>query len=190
MSIATDIAERLANMPEASAVSMRVSINTYFDVIQGLLDNFLKLKNLEAIYITCTIPSAPIINALQMLEIDLSKVYFVDCVSNVLMSKEKKNKHVYYVESPTMLENIIIKVEYLHKKTGGGKKLVLLDSINSLAIHNNPKILSEFLHILVNNLRAKNAYSVIFSLAEQSSEEITNMTNFVCDDTIIVEESE
>lgn len=192
MSIATDISERMSNLPESSAISVRLSINTYFDVIQGLLANFAPNKGLQSIYITSTIPAQPIINALRLLEVNTDKIYFIDCVSNVLMSKTQDLSNVYFVESATMLENLILKVEYLLKKLGGdkGSQLVMLDSINSLAIHNNSKILSEFLHILVNNLRAKNVYTVILSLAEQSDEEINNMTSFVCDDTIIIEESE
>ncbi|MCK4444924.1 MAG: hypothetical protein KAW09_10285, partial [Thermoplasmata archaeon] len=60
--------------------------------------------------------------------------------------------------------------------------------INSMAIHNSTKLLSEFLHILVNNLRAKGAYTIIFSMEEYESEEITNMMNLVCDETITAAE--
>ena len=149
-------------------------------------------KDLECIYITSTIPADSIITALKVLEIDLSRIYFIDCIAHILMGTSRTEENVYYVESPTMLEDIMLKVEYLIKltKDSGRGKLVLLDSINSLAIHNNTKILSEFLHVLVNNLRSKEAYTIILSIMEQSNEEISNLTNFVCDDTIIIEESE
>jgi KaiC/GvpD/RAD55 family RecA-like ATPase len=91
------------------------------------------------------------------------------------------------VESPTMLENIMLKVEFLMRSIEG-KKIVLLDSINSLAIHNNTKILSEFLHIMVNNLRAKEAYTVILSVEEQSTEEINNMLGLICDESLMFTE--
>jgi len=189
MSIALDVAERLSAMPEASAIAIRLNVNTYFDVIQGIMDNFAAQKQLQTIYITATLPSQPIIEALEMLEIDLTNVHFIDSVANILMSKGDKRNDVFYVESPTMLENLILKVEYLLKKTSPEQKtVVLLDAINSLAIHNNPKILSEFMHILVNNLRSKHVYTIILSLSEHSNQEIDNMTSFVCDDTIIVEE--
>ena len=83
-----------------------------------------------------------------------------------------------------MLENIMLKVEYLLRKHEDRKALVVLDSINSLAIHNNTKILSEFLHILVNNLRSRGAYTVIFSMQEYETEEIRNMLVLVSDETI------
>ena len=190
MAVSLDIAERLSAMPESSAVAMQINVNSYFDVLRGIMSNFARAKNLEVIYITITIPSHSIMSALSVLEIDMEDVYFVDAISRIMMGPTSKSKHVLYVESPTMLENIMLKVEYLTQRKGGKDrgKVVVLDSINSLAIHNNNKILSEFLHVLVNNLRSKNAYTIILSVDEQQSEELMNMTNFVCDDTIIVED--
>jgi len=192
LSIAIDIADRMAGMPESSTIAMRIKVDTYFDILQGLLDNFLREKDLECIYITSTIPAQSIINALKVLDIDIDRIHFVDCVAHILMGAAREGDNINYVESPTMLEDIMLKVEYLMKltKDSGKGKLVLLDSINSLSIHNSTKILSEFLHVMVNNLRSKNAYTVILTISEQSNEDINNITNYVCDDTIIVEESE
>src|SRR5437899_10684788 len=83
-----------------------------------------------------------------------------------------------------MLENIMLKVEFLLRKNPDRSALVVLDSINSLAIHNNTKILSEFLHILVNNLRARGAYTVIISMQEYETEEIRNMLVLVSDEAL------
>ena len=60
----------------------------------------------------------------------------------------------------------------------------MIDSINSLAIHNNNWILSEFLHILVSGLRARNVYTIILSVEEHSTPEINTMVNLVCDQGI------
>ena len=103
-----------------------------------------------------------------------------------------QSDHIIYVESPTMLENIMLKVEYLSRieeiKNKGA--IVLLDSINSMAIHNNPKILSEFLHIFVNSVRTKSFYTAIMAMDESGSEEVNNLVNFVCDATISVDAPE
>lgn len=162
---------------------MVIKVDDYLDAMRGTMDAFLLEKDLSAIYITSTIPSQSIKNVLTILEIEMSRIYFVDCISHIMMGTAVRSEHVSFVESPTMLENIMLKVEYLMRSIEG-KKLVLLDSINSLAIHNNTKILSEFLHILVNNLRAKEAYTLILSVEEQSSEEISNMLGLVCDESL------
>ena len=183
-SVTAEVAEKLSTLPEASAVAMRLKAEQYFDTIQGLLDRFASKKDLEVVYVTSTIPSQSIISALEVLEIPLDHIWFVDCISQIMMSQSKRHAHAIVVESPTMLENIMLKVEYLLRKHPDRSALVVLDSINSLAIHNNTKILSEFLHILVNNLRSRGAYTVIFSMQEYETDEIRNMLVLVSDETI------
>ena len=188
MTVASEISDKLQRLPEASAVALRLRAEQYFDAIQGMVDLFAPKKDLDVIYVTTTVPSQSILNALEGLEIPLEHIWFVDCISQIMMSTEKRHPHAIQVESPTMLENIMLKVEFLLRKNEGRNALVVLDSINSLAIHNNTKILSEFLHILVNNLRARGAYTAIFSMQEYETDEIRNMLVLVSDDGLQVPE--
>jgi KaiC/GvpD/RAD55 family RecA-like ATPase len=185
--LAGEIAGRLRDLPDTSAVALIIKIDDYLDAMRATLDTFIVEKDLSAIYITSTIPSKSIKNVLNILEVDMNRIHFVDCISHIMMGTAVRAEHVHFVESPTMLENIMLKVEFLMRSIEG-KKLVLLDSINSLAIHNNTKILLEFLHIMVNNLRAKEAYTLILSVEEQSSEEINNMLGLVCDESLVLTE--
>ena len=184
VSVTAEVAEKLRALPDSSAIAMRLKSEQYFDAIQGMIDRFAMKKDLEVVYVTSTIPSQSIINALEVLEIPMDHIWFVDCISQIMMSQEKRHPHAIIVESPTMLENIMLKVEFLLRRVPERNALVVLDSINSLAIHNNTKILSEFLHILVNNLRSRGAYTVIFSMQEYETEEIRNMLVLVSDETI------
>ena len=189
MAVASDIIASLEAAPDSSAFALLTGVETYLDVIRACLDGFGKDQEISRIYITITIPAQSIINVLKILEIDMENIYFVDAVSHTMMSGTEQLDRVYFVESPTMLENIMLKVEYLMRSVEG-RKMILLDSINTLAIHNNVKILSEFLHILVNNLRAKEANTIILSVDEQTPEDILNMLNLVCDELIEVDNPE
>ena len=184
INVTTEVAEKLTALPDSSAIAMRLKGDQYFEAIQGMIDRFASKKGLEVVYVTSTIPSQSIINALEVLEIPMDHIWFVDCISQIMMSQAKRHAHAIIVESPTMLENIMLKVEFLLRKHSDRNALVVLDSINSLAIHNNTKILSEFLHILVNNLRSRGAYTVIFSMQEYETEEIRNMLVLVSDESI------
>jgi KaiC/GvpD/RAD55 family RecA-like ATPase len=188
VNVATEVNDKLLRLPEASAVALRLKADQYFDAIQGMLDLFAGKKDLNVIYITSTVPSQSIINALEVLEVSMDHIWFIDCISQIMMSTEKRHPHAISVESPTMLENLMLKVEFVLRKNPDRKALVILDSINSLAIHNNTKILSEFLHILVNNLRSRGAYSVIFSMQEYETDEIRNMLVLVSDEMVEVGE--
>ncbi len=188
MTVSTEISDKLAALPEASAVTLRLKSAQYFDAIQGMLDVFAPKKDLNVIYVTSTVPAHSIINALEVLEVSMDHIWFIDCISQIMMSKEKPHAHAISVESPTMLENLMLKVEFVLRRNPERNALVILDSINSLAIHNSTKVLSEFLHILVNNLRAQGAYSVIFSMQEYETDEIRNMLVLVSDELLELDE--
>jgi len=184
LSVSAEVSEKLSGLPVASAVALHLKADQYFDAIQGMIDRFATKKDLEVVYVTSTIPSQSILNAMEALEISVEHIWFVDCITQIMMSQAKRHSHSIVVESPTMLENIMLKVEFLLRKNPDRNALVVLDSINSLAIHNNTKILSEFLHILVNNLRARGAYTVIISMQEYETEEIRNMLVLVSDESV------
>ncbi|MBE0519319.1 MAG: hypothetical protein IH630_08895 [Thermoplasmata archaeon] len=180
------IAAQLSELSPGSAVSLQMSVDSYLEVMRGVLDIFARKKDMDTIYVTATISFEAIKRVLDALDIDTSRMYFVDCISHIMMgtAAAQKDEHASLVESPTMLENIMLKVEYLIRMSPSKNKLVVLDSINSLSIHNNNWILSEFLHILVSGLRAKDAYTIILSVEEHSTPEIVNLVNLVADQVI------
>jgi KaiC/GvpD/RAD55 family RecA-like ATPase len=184
--VAQLIADELAEAPPSSAVSLQMSIDHYLEVLRGVLDLFASKKGADVIYVTSTISFEAIKRVLAALDIDTSRISFVDCISHMTMgaASGQMDERTALVESPTMLENVMLKVEYLIRLSDAAEKIVVVDSINSLAIHNNNWILSEFLHILVSGLRARNVYTVILSVEEHSTPEINNMVNLVCDQGI------
>ncbi len=185
MSISRDIVKQIKELPPSAAIALNTNVDGYIEVLRAALDMLPADLDLECIYITTSLPSQSIQHVLKLLEVDMDRVHFIDCISQIMVGATTNDPRIQYVESPTMLENIMIKVEYLTRRSNK-PNLVLLDSMNSLAIHNNIKILSEFLHIMVNNLRAKEAYTLIMYLEEEGAEEIARMLNLVCDASIDV----
>jgi len=181
-----ELLNKLETLEPGSAIALKFDIESYFDVITTITDDFVDDKGMNVIYETSTIPAGSILELLKAMEISLDPLNFVDAVSYMTMGADSRSLGVTFVESPTMLENIMLKIEYLLKKHPADQNTVVLDSINSLAIHNDTKILAEFLHILISSLRAHDCYTIILSVAEQESEDIDNILAMVCDDIIEV----
>ena len=57
-------------------------------------------------------------------------------------------------------------------------------------MHNDPALISEFLHYFVNNLRGRGIRTVILSIAGQTAEEIENILRLVCDETVVLKGEE
>lgn len=181
-----ELDEKLNSLEPGSAIALKFDVDAYFELITKITNGFVDEKDMQVIYTTATIPATSILGWLNTMEIDLGPINFVDAVSYMTMGAAEKTAEVSFVESPTMLENIMLKIEYLLKKFPHEENTIVLDSINSLAIHNDTEMLAEFLHILVSNLRSSDCYTLILSVAEQESEDIDNMLAMACDDFIEV----
>ncbi len=190
MTLASRVASELEEMPPSAAVSLQVGVDYYLDAIRAVVDIYAAKRDVDVIYVTATISYQAIADILKALEIDASKVHFVDCISHSMMGSSMQGGQVLFVESPTMLENIMLKTEYLLRKSEAKEKLVLLDSVNSLAIHNSNNVLTEFLHIFVSSLRSRSVNTLILTVIEHTTPELNNMVNLVCDSVIRVKEEE
>jgi hypothetical protein len=56
--------------------------------------------------------------------------------------------------------------------------------VNSLAIHNPPELLSEFFHILLNNLKSRQVLTLVLETTDEEAAAIDQMLNLVVDETI------
>lgn len=182
MSITSSIVDKLDELPPASSLALYVSVNTYFDALRAIVDIFATKHDLYVFYISSTMPSKNIVGLLEILGVDTSRIFFVDTISHLMANAGEISDRFLYIESPTMLENVMLKIDYLHRKYGDKRTIVVLDSVNSMAIHNDLKILSEFLHIFVTSLRSWESYMVIISMKEQNTQDIVSMMNLICDD--------
>src|SRR5207245_4823028 len=113
LGVSAEVSEKLSALPVASAVALHLKADQYFDAIQGLIDRFATKKDLEVIYVTSTIPSQSILNAMEALEIPVEHIWFVDCITQIMMYQAKRHPHSNVVEYQTMLETSMMKVDDL-----------------------------------------------------------------------------
>jgi len=175
------VAEKLEEVGPAVAMALEIKIDNYFDVVRGIIDDFAAKKGLITVYITASVPSSALNGALQALEVNTNGLMFVDCVSHSLMGSIQRIENTAYVESPTMLENIILKVEYFSRIAEGRKMVVVIDSFNSFAMSSEHKMLSEFLTVLMTSLKAKEAYPIVLTIPDQLKPDLKEMLTMVCD---------
>ncbi len=190
MGVSSKVIGKLEELPPASSVAINTGVDSYFDVLRALVDVFATRHDLYVFYISSTIPSKSIQNLFELLGIDSSRVFFVDTISHLMKGNTEHSDRFLYIESPTMLEYIMLKIEYLLQKYKDKKAMVILDSVNSMSIYNGYKIMSEYLHMFVTSLRSWDAYMVMISMKGQNSAETQSMLNMVCDEIYDVEEGE
>jgi hypothetical protein len=86
-----------------------------------------------------------------------------------------------YIESPTMLESILLNIALLERRLKSKRRFVLFDSINGLNIYSEPKVLREFINVLGNSMRIKEIYSMLMTVKEQTGDELAAALELLSD---------
>lgn len=191
--VAVDVERVVRNSLEEAApnaaVALMSDLNFYFQTMKAVVEWAAKAGK-KVIYVTSTIPSSVIQQQLEAEGVEVSHIYFVDCISFIVGSTGEETQRTIFVESPTMLENIMLKVEAWLKQIGTKNVVLFLDAMNTLAMHNDEKALSEFSYYLVNSLRVRQVQTVVLSIHEQTPEDLEVVLKLVCDSGIDVHDED
>ncbi|MGD9962686.1 MAG: hypothetical protein AB7S97_02130, partial [Thermoplasmata archaeon] len=68
--VAGNIARQLNELSPGSAVSLQMSVDSYLDVMSGVIDLYAGKRDMDTIYVTATISFEAIKRVMQALEID------------------------------------------------------------------------------------------------------------------------
>ncbi len=177
------IAATLKENENSLAISLITDISNYFTAMKEVV-KYTQDEGLKCVYITATIPSTVIAEQLASEDISTDHVHFVDCISFMVGKSPEEDKRVIYIESPTMIETIVLKVHTTIKMLGDDPKLVFLDSVNTLSLHNDEKVMQEFVHYLINALRVRKIPSVVLSIVDQTPEDLEIILKLICDEVI------
>lgn len=185
-----ELGERLRGVPPGSAVAVKLDAREYADhyfaVLNGALRDLGGDPGTHTIYVAVTSPATFVWNIAQALEVPADRLSFVDAISHLMMHFADPLPNATYVESPRALEEIMLRIEYLLKRFPHPRSIVVLDSVNSLAIHNPPELLSEFLHILLNNLKSRQVLTLVLATSDEQAASVEQLLNVVVDETIDV----
>jgi len=185
-----DIGERLRTLPAGSAVAVKLDAREYADhyfaVLNATLRDLGSETGVHTIYVAVTSPAAFVWSLAQALDVPADRISFVDAISHLMMRFSDALPNATYVESPRALEEIMLRIEYLLRRFPHPRSVVVIDSVNSLAIHNPPELLSEFLHILINNLKGRQALTLVLETSDEQAASVEQLLNLVVDETIDV----
>ena len=183
-----EIGERLRALTGGSAVALRLDPHEYADHYFAALTATLRDASVDTdahtIFVSVTNPAALVWSLAQALDVPADRLDFVDAISHIMMNYRDPLPNASYVESPRMLEDIMLRVEYLLRKHPSTHPIVVIDSVNSLAIHNPPDLLTEFFHILLNNLKSRQVLTVLLAVSDDSTSALEQMLNLVVDEGI------
>ena len=185
-----DLSEQLREAASGSSLALRLGSKDYAEnyvaTLQATLRDASAGTKAHTIFVSVTNPASLVNDLVVALDVPQASISYVDAISHIMMNYRDPLPNASYIESPRMLEDIMLRIEFLLRKFPKPRQLVVIDSVNTLAIHNPPDLLSEFFHIMLNNLKARQVLSVLLTTSDENSPFIEQILQLVVDDTIDV----
>ncbi|MBT4070081.1 MAG: hypothetical protein HOL72_03285 [Euryarchaeota archaeon] len=179
------IAEQLTEVALNSAVQVRCGNSNAFMVTASTMVPLMQMFEMGGVYISGSRSAIEMIEAFETIGIDVSHIQFIDLVSSgVLGGTDVDRPNIHFVDSPIMLESILLRTLYLLRTTANERNFIILDSVNSLAIYNEDRMLAEYLHTFINTFRQREVLSVIINVPDQTSPLVLSNLDLYCTDLI------
>lgn len=179
------IAEQLTQVSLNSAVQVRVGAANSFMVTASTIIPLMQMFEMGGVYISASRGAVEIIQAFEAIGIDVSHIQFLDLVSSgILGGTDVPYPNVTFVDSPIMLESILLRTLYTLRTVNTPRNFVFLDSVNALSIYNDERMLAEYLHTFINTFRQREVLSVILNVPDQTPPLVLSNLDTYCTDIV------
>ena len=179
------IAEQLTEVSLNSSVQVRCGNSNAFMVTASTMIPLMQMFEMGGVYICATRGAVEIIEGFEAIGVDVSNIQFVDLVSSgILGGTDVSYPNITFVDSPIMLESVLLKTLYILRISSNERNFVLIDSVNALAIYNEERMLAEYLHTFINTFRQREVLSVILNVPDQVPPTVLSNLDLYCTDLI------
>ena len=179
------IAEQLTQVALGSSVQVRMSSSNAFAVTASTMIPLMQMFEMGGVYISASRGAVEIIQAFEAIGVDVSGIHFLDLVSSgVLGGTDVPYSNITFVDSPIMLESIMLRTRYTLRTVNNQRNFVFLDSVNALAIYNDDRMLAEYLHTFINTFRQREVLSVILNVPDQTPPLVLANLDTYCTDLV------
>ena len=179
------ITDQLTEVSLNSALQVRCGNSNAFMVTASTMIPLLQMFEMSGVYISASRGAAEIIQAFESIGVDVSHIQFIDLVSSgILGGTSVPYSNVHFVDSPIMLESVLLRTLYILKTTNHERNFVFLDSVNALAIYNEDRMLAEYLHTFINTFRQQDVLSVILNVPDQTPPLVLSNLDLYCTDLV------
>lgn len=178
------IENELNSLPDGGIVLIETNVENASDINPTLI-RILTEKNLKGIVISASRPYTNLLSLYEKSDIKIANIFFLDCVSQSKDSPQKKASNVLFLENISDLTHILISVDETIKKRKD-IRFILIDSINTMLIHNKPEIFARFVHSLMTKMRLKSINGLLIAFEDEANKEVRAEIAQLCDKVIKV----
>ncbi|MBI4361862.1 MAG: hypothetical protein HY558_01670 [Euryarchaeota archaeon] len=177
------IAKELRGLPDGWSVLLETRAENALEVALAAL-RVMTDKGYRGIVVSATRPYANLSGLYRESDIDLKRVFVIDCISKSQNPRIVDADNVHYLDGVSVT-SVGVSLHRLMDTVHGGKFL-LLDSINTLLIHNQPDIFAKFIHSTLSRLRMNKVNCILLSFGGERTQEVRAEVAQLCDKVIAI----
>ena len=177
------IEKELNSLPDGGIALIETNVENANQLNLAIM-KILSEKNHKGFILSASRPYSNLLGLYKKSNIKTENLFFLDCVSKNGTTKQDKANNVLYIENLSDLTHILISIDETIKRIK--VKYILIDSINTMLIHNKQDIFARFLHSLMTKLRLKSINGLLISFEDEKNKEIRAEIAQLCDKVIKV----
>jgi len=143
----------LEGLPKQFILLLVVTQKNYAAPNTDLLKNFINDKGVVTIYLTVNRPCQNLEEFLKEKGVDTTNFFFLDAISEEVIGPLPSKNNCIYIDSPKDLTSLSIGIVTAFEKTKGKDRFLFLDSLSTLMIYNDPRVVKKFIHFLTAKMR-------------------------------------
>ncbi len=181
--------EQLSTVPQMleesdpGFLTLTMQPDDYYDVLRGVMRHGSQ-NDTPTIMVSMSLSEMALRNTMEKLEEPMGHVQLIDCMSEMVMSPKTGTSR--YVESPRLLEMVLLAIER-GIRGSDGPCFIIIDSINSLIMHNSRERTMAFLEVLYNRVNLAGHKLALLHLAKDDDGLSIPNLRLISDRTLVIE---
>jgi len=181
------IEKELTDLPKHFIVLIVSTSGHYLQNNLEILKILLNEKKQSGIYINVSRSCDNISEMMVSNGIEISRLFFIDCITLTSGFKSDKKDSVMYVNSPSDLTEISIVLDQLVQTIPTQDRFLFLDSLSALLVYNSQNITSKFAHFLSVKLRQWKITGILITLEKETDEKLLSLLSQFADKIIFAD---
>lgn len=172
----------LAGVEDGQIVLLETSAERAVDVGLSAMKTMTQKSKATIIILSANRPCTNLLMLYAKNEIKTDRLLILDCVCKTPPASAKAFSNIVHLEDVALTSISLAITESI--KMIQGKKLVFIDSINTMLIHNQSNTLGQFIHSLLTKMRLLGVGGILLSLEVETDKTIRAEIAQLCDKVI------
>jgi hypothetical protein len=116
--------------------------------------------------------------------VDVSRLFFIDCISRRAIGDSQLTERCLYVSSPSQLTEVSVGLMQALELLRGKRKFVYIDSLGTFLLYNSAGTMSKFSHFIITKLSVTEVKGIFMTAEKEKDIQLIKDLEVFCEKTV------